>query len=118
MIVDRYFSTQKFDGSFKWASPEILEVTGYNCNEIVGRNPYDFFHPDDLSRIVKKHMSGLGIVNEGMQKLTYRFRKKDGKFIWCQVLMLSYEDGLICITRKLKFYECVILRIKNCYKFI
>lgn len=116
MVSDRYFSTQNFDSTFKWASPEIFGITGYNCDEIVGRNPYEFFHHDDLSRIVKKHMAGVGIIGDGIQKLTYRFRRKDGKFIWCQVCMTSYDGGLMCVTRKLKFYEWIILKIKNISK--
>ena len=112
MKPDRYFSTQNFDSTFRWASPEILDVTGYSHEEIIGRNPYDFFHPDDLSTIVRKHMNGVGLGDDNsIQKLTYRFRRKDNTFVWCQVLMVSYQGGLVCITRKLKWIEVIIWRL-------
>lgn len=64
MVYDRYFSTQTFDSSFTWASPEILIITRYDAQEMIGKNPYDFFHKKDLARIVKKHMDGLGLLHE------------------------------------------------------
>ena len=111
-MTDRYFSIQTFDSTFKWTSKEIVNVTGYTCEEMLGKNPYSYFHKDDLKRIVNKHMNALGIVHDcKIQDLKYRWKHKNGKFIWCQAYFVKYEDGLTCLTRKLKLSEIINFKI-------
>ena len=113
-MQDRYFSTQEANGSFIWSSKEILNVTGYNKDEIIGINPYDHFFEEDYARILRKHLKSIGVIDEeSIQDLKYRWRRKDGKYIWCNVFLTKYKDGLICLTIKMKWWEIILFKISN-----
>ncbi len=69
------------DGTFEFVNKGSVRVLGYEPSELIGTNPYDFFHPADQTAIEEEsHAPAL----EGEQTLMseYRFRKKDGSYVW------------------------------------
>lgn len=73
------------DGNHIWLSPSVEKKLGYAPNEMVGRNAYDFFHPEDLRRI--RETSHQPVVREGQQQIiTYRCRHKQGHYIWMETV--------------------------------
>lgn len=49
------------DGVFKYVNPKMAELWGYGIDEIVGRSPVDFVHPDDremVKRNIELRISG------------------------------------------------------------
>lgn len=73
----------ELDGTYKYVSPSCFDLTGYEPAELVGRNPYDFVHPDDIPSIRKvPHQSTLD--GREISEFEYRIRKKDGSYIWME----------------------------------
>lgn len=69
------------DGTYRFVSPSSKNITGYHPSELLGKSPYDFFHPDDLKRIQEEsHIKAL--ENDTVQSMQYRFRTKSGEYIW------------------------------------
>lgn len=74
------------DGTYRYISPAITELTQWTPADLLGRNPYDFFHPDDRARIeTESHalarrgeLEQIGIV--------FRFRCRDGSYRWLETL--------------------------------
>ncbi len=69
------------DGTFKFLSPRILNVLGYQQDELVGQHFANVIHPDDLphcqnffERIVTNQQAEAG--------LEYRVRHADGTWRW------------------------------------
>jgi PAS domain S-box-containing protein len=69
------------DATILYASPAALRLLGCSAEEMVGRLPSDFVHPDDLSGV----MSALNqlALSPGLQ-LTFRTRARraDGEWRW------------------------------------
>jgi len=73
------------DGKYTYVSPSFKEFMGYDPEEMIGQNPYDFFHPDDIKRIkIESHEKA--VAGEDINGIEYRFRQKNGEYIWVNTL--------------------------------
>ena len=72
------------DGTYKYVSPSCYRLTGYTQNELVGKNPYTFFHPEDQKRIAEE--SHAPVKKGYVTSILYRFQKKDGGYSWLHTL--------------------------------
>lgn len=70
------------DTSFQYISPSVINILGYNPEEMVGKSPMDYAHPDDLKYLQD---SFTGFMDEKVNDTTIaRFLNKDGKYIWLE----------------------------------
>jgi len=65
-----------------YASPSVINVLGYNIDEMVGTNVFHYFHPDDLKS--KRRFFGKLLDATSNDAICYRVRKKDGDYIWLE----------------------------------
>ncbi|MGK7397353.1 MAG: PAS domain S-box protein [Candidatus Cyclobacteriaceae bacterium M3_2C_046] len=90
------------DGVYQYLSPSVKELLGFEAEELIGANPYDYFHPDDQERI-RKESHQLALEGNAIKGVEYRIRKKDGNYIWFDTYtdLILDEDGSIkyLITR-------------------
>ena len=66
-----------------YVSPSSLPVLGWRPDEMVGRGPTDFVHPDDLTAVVRDgqlHLAGTNPSNA----IIHRMVRKDGGVIWVE----------------------------------
>ncbi len=52
-------STHSLDGRFKYLSPSSIHLLQYAPEELVGKNPYDYYHSQDLTEISSSHVAVL-----------------------------------------------------------
>ena len=79
-------------GEYLWVSPSVLRILGYTPKEMVGKNPYTFFHPDDILRIQEAgHKPSLRGVADA--RVTYRMKRKDGSYVWLESLTSPVMDA-------------------------
>jgi PAS domain S-box-containing protein len=71
-------------GILTYVSPSVRRLFGYEPEEVLGRDIFEFSHPDDLSSVTSAHRQVL----ESPESTTtaYRCRRKDGNFIWVEVI--------------------------------
>jgi PAS domain S-box-containing protein len=64
-----------------FVSPAVTPILGYAESEVIGKPMLELVHPDDIGRIQKDI---LGIITKGASKVisTFRFRHKDGRYLW------------------------------------
>jgi PAS domain S-box-containing protein len=67
-------------GNYVYITPSVENILGYSQQELLGQNPYDYFHPADLSDIEQSHHNALGGAPQ--HEIEYRYRRKDGSYIW------------------------------------
>ena len=67
------------DGVMTYLSPSIQRVLGYAPEELVGRNSFDFIHPDDAAGVAAAIQSVV-TSEEGTGYAEYRFRHADGEW--------------------------------------
>jgi len=94
-LLDRYaadaFCVHSADGVFQYASESARSVFGYAPAELIGRSPYDFFHPEDLERIAKNHSSHVDPKVQTV--IEYRWRRPDGSYVWLEATTATRWSG-------------------------
>jgi PAS domain S-box-containing protein len=73
------------DGRYLYISPSCRRLLGYEPEDLLGTDPYDLFHPEDLERIrAEAHEKAL--EGQGAVSVTYRICKASGEYIWFETL--------------------------------
>ena len=73
----------KLDGTYKFVSPSAQEILGYTEDELIGKSPYEYIHPEDINRLKKgPHKGTLG--GDSIQNIEYRLKRKDESFVWME----------------------------------
>lgn len=67
------------DGTILYMSPSSRRVLGYSPEELVGRPAFEFVHPEDLARVVKRYEDRIALRAESAP-FEFRFRHKDGSW--------------------------------------
>lgn len=79
---DQFFWLHHPNGEILESSPSVEHILGFTTEQLIGKNPYDYFHPDDANYIQKEGheptLDGKAIT------IRYRFRKADDSYIWLE----------------------------------
>lgn len=72
-------------GKFVYLSPSCQTLLGFHPDEMLGKHPYRYCHPDDriLMRLELRHI----IRNGSSSPMTYRIRHQDGRYVWLESLI-------------------------------
>ncbi len=85
-------STHTPEGIFTYVSPSCQSLLGYRETELVGRQVYELFHPEDIAHIQERHANSLEVPD--VQHVTYRIRTKSGEYRWFESIGRSIRDPL------------------------
>jgi len=75
------------DGNLNYVSPAALRITGYQTDEVIGRNIVEFIHADDLPLALQALASRSKISGLAPHPIELRFHHKDG--VWRIVEILG-----------------------------
>ncbi len=79
------------DGTYKYISPSVKKVLGYAPEELIGTDPYDTTHPDDIAVTRMKHEK---LLKTGITvKYTHRKKNKKDDFIWVETILKPVRDN-------------------------
>ncbi|HLZ38460.1 MAG TPA: PAS domain S-box protein, partial [Mycobacteriales bacterium] len=85
------------DGVFRYVSPAVRSMLGYEPDELVGRTPDFLVHPDDepVLRDVRRRLAAGGTA-----LATFRVRRADGRFVWVELVghAILGPDGRVVET--------------------
>lgn len=71
-------------GQLHFTSPAIKRILGYEPDEIIGRNAFDFVHPEDYEVAYKTFMNEVTETPE-VKFIVIRLLRKNGEWLWCNV---------------------------------
>ncbi len=80
----------EFNGIIKYISNNCDRITGYQEEELLDQDPYQFIHPDDIQEIITKHQNILHLKNE---VITFRFLKKNQEYVWFETSVKIIRDA-------------------------
>ncbi|HTW95962.1 MAG TPA: EAL domain-containing protein [Tepidisphaeraceae bacterium] len=88
-------SRRTADGTYLYVSPASHHTLGYSPDEMIGQQFLEYVHPDDLPAVAAGSQQLL--VNGSNATFEYRFRRKDGQFIWLESTCraVTAEDGAV-----------------------
>jgi PAS domain S-box-containing protein len=73
------------DGAFLYVSPSVRNLLGYEPEELVGQDPFGFYHPDSLEKIRTELNRRVALGHPGVL-IQYRFRHKNGEYVWLETI--------------------------------
>lgn len=80
----------KPDRTVRYVSPAITSLLGYNQDEMIGKLPMDYYHPDDKDIFIKS-ASELQL-KESIHRICYRFLHKEGYYVWLESTIKGVRD--------------------------
>lgn len=69
-------------GVYQYVSPNYPEIVGYTEAELLGKNAFDYIHPEDITQVEKEFVRLLS--EKRVKSSIYRFRRKDGGWFYFQ----------------------------------
>jgi PAS domain S-box-containing protein len=79
------------DGKILYGSPSTRQVLGYELEEFVGRNAFEFIHPDDQALVTERLQVAMAKPREHIQVYA-RVRHKNGKWRWLEGVFTNLLD--------------------------
>jgi two-component system, cell cycle sensor histidine kinase and response regulator CckA len=76
-------------GTIEFESPSVTRVLGYEPSELVGRNAFEFIHPDDVPRVAV----AFDTSRSDLVVRSYRFRHRDGSWRRLESVGQAYQAG-------------------------
>ncbi|WP_372753481.1 PAS domain S-box protein [Mariniflexile sp.] len=74
-------SLHNTDATYEYVSPSIKQIRGFEPDELIGKNPYDYIHPDDIQETTSQvHIDRL--LKGLPTKMIYRALHKNGEYKW------------------------------------
>ncbi|MFX1296450.1 MAG: PAS domain S-box protein, partial [Promethearchaeota archaeon] len=71
------------DGKILYQSPSSKTIFGYKPEDMIGKNAFDFIHPDDRSGVINTFIEGFERIDSQISKIgkiEYRFRNFSGSW--------------------------------------
>jgi PAS domain S-box-containing protein len=68
--------------TFQYISPSVINILGYKPEEMVGKSPLDYAHPNDVEYLFESFNDF--VAEKVDDSTTARFRNKEGKYIWLE----------------------------------
>lgn len=69
-----------YKGTFIYTSPSIKRILGYNPDDLIGKNVFDYVHPDE-KKLIFKHFQKRVRSEISRQFIEFQFKHNDG--YWC-----------------------------------
>ena len=71
-------------GTITFTSHAIKTILGYEEKETIGRNLFEFVHPDDIAWAMESFQKEI-IQSPEVKSIVVRLLKKSGEWLWCMV---------------------------------
>ncbi|WP_223590716.1 PAS domain S-box protein [Neobacillus bataviensis] len=80
-VLDMIVSTSLL-GKILYVSPSCENILGYTSGELIGKHSSILLHQEDKEKAILDRKEVLSSLEKGRN--SYRFRKKDGSFVWIE----------------------------------
>jgi PAS domain S-box-containing protein len=68
---------------FSYISDNVSSVLGYTPDDLLGKNAFDYIHPDDSEK-VRGEVAFIIQNQEAANGIQHRFRNKEGEWVWME----------------------------------
>lgn len=108
--------------TFTYISPSIKDISGYEPEELIGKSPFEFIHPDDkkkLFSILRNYVNAkakklfTGKESSITERIEYHFKGKEGDWHYFQGTGNIVRNRLLFITRDITKYQKMLEKLKE-----
>lgn len=88
------------DGTYLYVSPAFTTYLGYSPESLLGTNPYDLVHPEDIERI-RNQSHAQALRGESNIRIDSRLRHREGHYIWYEIFtqpILDDKNNVIALA--------------------
>ncbi|RZS93947.1 PAS domain S-box protein [Aquimarina brevivitae] len=79
------------EGNYKYVSPTSTSVLGISSTEFIGRNAFEFIHPEDKERVKDKLQR---ITKESRVSIEpYRFQNNEKEYRWIETILTNMTEN-------------------------
>jgi PAS domain S-box-containing protein len=96
-------------GVVRFSNPQLEKVLGLRVEEVIGRNIFDFIHPDDVARVRLEYSETILKTGEGVPSL---LRVSDAGGVWIPFEIIANNclddhdiQGVVFTARDLRFRQ-------------
>ena len=91
------------NGLITYESPSMEQILRYPAGEMIGKNPMDYMHPEDMGEVVKALAEVFEDVNPGIPS-EFRFKRADGTWVYLEAIgnnLIDYTgiNGVVITAR-------------------
>ncbi len=80
------------NGKFVYASDASKTILGYEPEDLIGRNPAEIIHEEDIVKVLEYRQSILD-GGKGKDFVLYRMRHSNGSWVWFESRSKSFTSG-------------------------
>lgn len=110
---------------YTYISSSVKVSTGYESEELLGKSPFEFIHPDDKKKLfpvlknyvnakIKKLLTGKEFPTT--KRIKFRFKHKEGNWRYLQSVVNIVGNKLLFITRDITEYKKAEEKMKQSEK--
>lgn len=110
---------------YTYISSSVKASTGYEPEELLGKSPFEFIHPDDKKKLfpvlknyinakIKKLLTGKEFPTT--KRIEFRFKDKEGNWRYLQSVVNIVGNKLLFITRDITEYKKTEEKMKQSEK--
>jgi len=90
------------NGTITYVSPSVRRILGYDPDDLVGDQGYEYVHPDDQGANIDAVEQALN--GDGSAVAEVRFRRADGTWCWIEATLRDHRDdpvigGILAMSR-------------------
>jgi PAS domain S-box-containing protein len=78
-------SLHSLDTTYEYLSPSIVNLMGFTPEELIGKSPLEYIHPNDLEQVINSYTHFITEEDYVNPYVQARFRNKKGEYIWFEV---------------------------------
>jgi PAS domain S-box-containing protein len=79
------------NGIFTYVSDSSIDIVGYHPNELIGKDIFRYYNPNELAKLKKIFKTIL--TNNNLTPVTYQFKKKNGDYCWLETTSKVIKDN-------------------------
>jgi diguanylate cyclase (GGDEF)-like protein/PAS domain S-box-containing protein len=79
------------DGRFRFLSPSVRLLLGYDMCTLVGTDPFVLIHPKDVERIRTENYQAL-LKGQAQSEVEFRMLRQSGDYLWVEVTAQAVLD--------------------------
>jgi PAS domain S-box-containing protein len=82
-------------GTYTYVNAAVEEMLGYEPEELVGTNAFEYIHPDERAAVRRTFEGAIRAEEFTEVTAEYRHRTSDGSWVWLESRMSNLTDGAL-----------------------